>query len=231
MSPTRLELKCPSGWFAAGREVRLAATLLSDSAFKLFVWTCLHAERNSGRLRPVVADLARSLRKTEREIDLCIQELVRTGVCQMHASGSIQIQERFWPYQRNLPEGNTDNAEGYVAAIRRLFLRHGCVSSSFSPADERLAADWRRRGLPLERAERAIDLGVARKYAALLNHGKGSPITTLSYFENLIEEVDRADVSPDYWRHVKHRTEQFQRRWRTLTAAARSLPTQTEETK
>ena len=60
MSPTRLELKCPSGWFAAGREVQLAATLLSDPAFKLFVWTCLHAERNSGRLRLVISDLARS---------------------------------------------------------------------------------------------------------------------------------------------------------------------------
>ncbi len=47
-------------------------------------------------------------------------------------------------------------------AIRRLFLDHGCVASSFSPADERLAVDWCRRGIPLERAERAIDLGVAR---------------------------------------------------------------------
>ena len=201
---------------------------------KLFVWTCLHAERNSGRLRLVVADLARSLQKTEREIDLCIQELVRAGVCRVQASGSsgsIQIQERFWPYQRNLPQGDTDDAEAYVAAIRRVFLRHGCVSSSFSPADERLAADWRHRGIPLERADRAIDLGVARKYAALLNNGKGSPITTLSYFENLIDEVGRADVSPDYWRHVKHRTEQFQRRWRTLTADGRTLPMPTEETK
>lgn len=231
MNPTRLELKCPSGWFAAGREVRLAATLLSDSAFKLFVWTCLHAERNSGQLRLVAADLARSLQKTEREIDLCIQELVRADVCRVHASGSMQIQERFWPYQRIPPKDDTDDAEAYVAAIRRFFLRHGCVSSSFSPADERLAADWRRRGIPLGRAERAIDLGVARKYAALLNNGKGSPITTLSYFENLIVEVDRADVSPDYWRHVKHRTEQFQRRWRTLTANTSSLPTPTEETK
>ncbi len=231
MSPTRMELKCPSGWFAAGREVRFAATLLSDSAFKLFVWTCLHAERNSGRLKLVVADLARSLQKTEQEIDRCIQELVRAGVCRAHASGSIQIQERFWPYQRNPLEGYTDDAEAYVAAIRRLFLHHGCVASSFSPADERLAVDWCRRGIPLERAERAIDLGVARKYAALLNNGKGSPITTLSYFANLIDEVDRANVSPDYWRHVRHRTEQFQRRWRTLTAAARSLPTPTEETK
>lgn len=231
MSPPRLELKCPSGWFAAGREVRLAVTLLSDSAFKLFVWTCLHAERNSGRLRLVVADLAHSLQKTEREIDLCIQELVRAGVCRLHASGSIQIQERFWPYKRNLPAGDTHAAEAYVTAIRQLFLHHGCVSSSFSPADERLAADWCRRGIPLERAERAIYLGVARKYAALLNNGKGSAITALSYFENLLDEVDRANVSPDYWRHLMHRTEQFGRRWRTLTAGVRPLPTPAEETK
>jgi len=231
MTPPRLELKCPSGWFAAGREVRLAATLLSDSAFKLFVWTCLHAERNSGRLRLVVADLARALQKTEREIDLCIQELLRAGVCRSHGAGSIQIQEGFWPYRRNLPEGDSDDAEAYVAAIRRLFLRHGCVSSSFSPADERLAADWCRRAVPLERAERAICLGVARKYTALLNNGKGSPITALSYFENLLDEVDRANVSPDYWRHLMHRTEQFERRWRILKGTARSQSTPTRETK
>jgi hypothetical protein len=61
MRETRLQLKHASGWFAAGCEVRQAATLLSDSAFKLFVWICLHAERNSGRLRLAGADLTRSL--------------------------------------------------------------------------------------------------------------------------------------------------------------------------
>jgi hypothetical protein len=43
----RLQLKRPSGWFAAGQEVQQAATSLSDAAFKLFVWLCLHAERAS----------------------------------------------------------------------------------------------------------------------------------------------------------------------------------------
>src|SRR5262249_23292318 len=140
----------------AGREVRLAATLLSDGAFKLFIWVCLHAERNSGRLRLVVADLARSLQKTEREIESCIYELLRAGVCRLHASGSIHIQERFWPYHRSLHEDASEGADTYIAAIRRLFLRHGCVSGSFSPADERLAASWYRRGVSVERVERAI---------------------------------------------------------------------------
>src|SRR5215472_9980236 len=103
MSQVRLELKYSSGWFAAGREVRLAATLLSDAAFKLFVWVCLHAERNSGRGRFVVTDLARSLQKTEGEIDRCVQEMVHRGVCRLHASGAIEIQEPFWPYKRNPP--------------------------------------------------------------------------------------------------------------------------------
>jgi len=231
MSPARLELKSPSGWFAAGREVRLAATFLPDSSFKLFVWTCLHAERNSGRLRLVVADLARSLPKTENEIGRCIQQLVAAGVWRFHAPDSIEIQERFWPYQRQSPEVRTSNLEAYVAAIRRLFLRHACVSSSFSPADERVAAGWGRRGVSCEVAERAIYLGVARKYAALINNGRGSPITALSYFENLIDEVGRAEVSPSYWQHVMRRTEQFERRWRTLNSPARPQSAPRRETK
>ena len=61
MRASRLELKRASGWFAAGAEVLQAATLLSDPAFKLFVWICLHAERNSGRLHFELTDLARAL--------------------------------------------------------------------------------------------------------------------------------------------------------------------------
>lgn len=231
MSPTRLELKSPSGWFAAGREVRLAATLLSDSSFKLFVWACLQAERSSGRLRLVVADLARSLHKTEDEIGLCIRQLVAAGVWRFHAPGCVEIQERFWPYQRHLPEARTDEVEAYVAAIRRLFLRHACVSSSFSSADERLAADWRRRGVSFELAERAIYLGVVRKYAALINNGKGTPITALSYFENLIDEVGCANVSTNYWQHVMRRTEQFEQRWQTLYPSSRPQSRPRRETK
>jgi hypothetical protein len=37
------KLKTSTGWFAAGAEVQRAATLLSDGAFKPFVWLCLHA--------------------------------------------------------------------------------------------------------------------------------------------------------------------------------------------
>jgi hypothetical protein len=231
MSPARLELKCPSGWFAAGREVRLAATLLSDSAFKLFVWVCLHAERNSGRLRLVVADLTRSLQKTERDIELNMHELVRAGVCRLTAPDSIEIQDRFWPYQRTVPPTKAGDSEAYVAAVRRIFLCDGCVSSSFSLADERLAAGWHHRGVSLERVERAISLGVARKYIALINHGTGTPITTLQYFLHLLDEVDEANVSPDYWRYITSRVRDFERRWRNLRVSSHPESTKAGETK
>ena len=176
----------------------------------------------------MINELARSLQKTEREIHRCIQELLTAGVCRRNAPDCIEIQERFWPYRRDLTHAETADSEAYVAGVRRLFLSHGCVSSSFSPADERLALSWCRRGVSLERAEHAIYLGVARKYAALLNNGKGSPITALSYFEHLIAEVAHAGVSPSYWQHVKDRTEQFERRWQT---AARPKSAPPEETK
>ena len=48
MSTPRLILKQPTGWFAAGREFTQAITLLSDGAFKLYVYACLHAGRHTG---------------------------------------------------------------------------------------------------------------------------------------------------------------------------------------
>ena len=112
--------RCPSGWFAAGREeVRFAATLLSDSAFKLFVWTCLHAERNSGPTSEAgsSADLARSLQKTEQEIDRCIQELVRAGVCcELMRRGPSRSRNDFGPTNGTRSKATPMTLEAYVAA-------------------------------------------------------------------------------------------------------------------
>src|SRR5690349_14490199 len=45
-----LRLKKSSGWFAAGQEVAKALEILSDAAFKLYVYVCLRAERRSARI-------------------------------------------------------------------------------------------------------------------------------------------------------------------------------------
>jgi hypothetical protein len=217
----RLQLKRPNGWFAAGQEVQRAATSLSDAAFKVFIWLCLHAERASGRLLLTATALAEALCKSEVEITRCLEELVRAGACRWFEDGGIEIQDRFWPYERGASQQDSSGAEAYVAAIKRMFLSQACVRSSFTPADEELARAWRRRGVTLEGAERAILLGVVRKYVTLINNGAGTPITTLHYFKELIDEARQPEVSATYWHYLWHKLPSLELRWQNLRAQQR----------
>jgi hypothetical protein len=214
--PARLQLKRPNGWFAAGSEVQRAATALSDASFKVFLWLCLHAERASGRLLVTTTALAQPLRKSETEIIQCLEELLQAGVCHRSQDGGLEIQDRFWPYERAPTRQDSNDAAAYVATIQRLFLSHACVRSSFSPADEELARAWHRRGIPPEDVERALLLGAVRKYVALLNRGAGTLITTLHYFTELTEETSRSEVSPAYWNYLRHKLVSLELRWRKL---------------
>jgi hypothetical protein len=214
MNPSCMQLKAPSGWFAAGAEVQRAAMLLSDGAFKLFVWLCLHAERDRGSLHVTACDLATAIRKNEDDIRICLVELVQADVCYFGSADLIVIHDSFWPYTRTTqPTYAHQQAERYVAAVKRIFLSRRCVSGAFTPADNRIAMDWHRSGIPLERAERAILLGCLRKYVTLINHGSGTPITTLGYFRSLIDEVAHIKASPDYWDYVSLRLSELERRW------------------
>ena len=225
MNHSPLALKRPAGFFAAGREVDEALTLLSDGAFKLFVYLCLHAERGSGRLRFRLADLARRLSKSPRSITSYLAELQRQDVCTVQAAvnqhhvGVIEIRDRFWPYHKQADGTARDAQTGYVDRVRMLFLSRACVAGGFSAADERLAAEWRERDVPLEQVESAYLLGCARKYVTLLNR-PGSPlISSLRYFIPLLEEVSELPDSPGYWQHLNRQIEQLERRWRNRTDA------------
>jgi hypothetical protein len=231
MSGPGAQLKNASGWFAAGVEVQRAATLLSDAAFKLFVWVCLHADRHSGILPAAPNDLARALGKTGDEVHSCLEELVRAGVCRTCEPGEVEIRDPFWPYERTVPATQANAPDAYVATVRQIFLRQGCVRSSFTPADGRLAAEWNSKGVPMERVERAILLGTLRKYVTLINHGGGTPITTLHYFRHLVDEVEQIQISPDYWRYVAFRVADFERRWRAITPRSDRQTDQLEDTK
>ena len=48
----KLRLKKPNGWFPAGEGFLEAITILSDGAFKLFVFLCLHADRRTAMYSP-----------------------------------------------------------------------------------------------------------------------------------------------------------------------------------
>jgi hypothetical protein len=215
MSRSGVKLKASSGWYAAGVEMQRAATLLSDNAFKVYVWLCLHAERDRGCLQLSPEDLAADLHKTRDEIRACLLELDRAGVCRGGPTNLVRISDSFWPYTRTEQSMRAGHqAELYVGEVKRLFLAHACVSTAYTPADGRIAAEWYRTGVSLQAVERSIQLGCLRKYATLINHGSGTPITTLGYFRSLVEEVTNSNASAEYWQYVRMRLADLERRWR-----------------
>jgi len=208
---SRLQLKQPTGWFAAGQEVECALTLLSDATFKLFVWLCLHAERSRGALSITPPELAKLLGKTESDIHLALEELQRQGVGVL-GDGIIQISPRFWPYQRDSDPATSDESRPYVEQVKRFFLQRRCVQSSFTAADEKLARSLYGRGVSLIQVERAILLGALRKYATILHNGRGTPITSLYYFTQLFDEVQQ-EISTQYWRYVADKVKTLEQNW------------------
>jgi hypothetical protein len=221
MKSASLRLKHLSGWFAAGREVAEALTLLSDAGFKLFVWLCLHADRSRGALRVESQEMARVLGKTEAEIATLLEDLFQKEICH-GADGWIVVADRFWPYQRLATAPPVAGAEPYVARVKQLMLQRACIRTSFTAADQKLALQLHQDKVPIERVERAIHLGCLRKYVALLNHQGGTLITSLHYFTLLFEEVEKLDISQGYWRYTAFNVEKLERQWR-LTRPASSL--------
>jgi hypothetical protein len=65
---------------------------------------------------------------------------------------------------------------------------------------------------PSQSVEHAILPGSLRKYVALINNGRGTPITSLRYFAALFDEV-KQDISPGYWVHVERRVRDAERQW------------------
>jgi hypothetical protein len=209
---SRFHIKQPTGWFAAGREVELALTLLSDATFKLFVWLCLHAERSSGIICASPATLAIALDKAECDIKVALEELLRQSVCKINSAGEIEIADRFWPYQRTRRSNTCADLETYIAQVKKSFLERRCVRSAFTSADEKLATQLHQSGVTLVEVQRAILLGSLRKYAALINNRRGTPITSLHYFTGLVDET-RREVSTDYWSYVAQKITALEQSW------------------
>jgi hypothetical protein len=208
----QLRLKQPSGWFAAGHEVDDALGLLSEGAFRLFMWLCLHADRRRCSIRASTAGLARTLGRGKEQIAAALDELVQKRVCILYIDGVIEITDRFWPYQRTCGSAPVTDQAAYVCEVKRMFLERRCVRSIFTAADEQLAAELHRMSVPIVDVERAILLGCLRKYAALINKGGGTPITSLHYFRNLLNEAGQK-ISPDYWSYVAQKIQMFERHW------------------
>lgn len=218
MSPSRLKLKQPTGWFAAGREFHQAMRLLSDATFKLYVWLCLNADRRTGRIVVELDKLAAVLGAEHRWVEGGITELCQRGVCRIGAQ-QLEIEDRFWPYQKQAPSAGTLPQADYVRSVQALFLQPACVRSSFTAADERIAVELHRRGIGLETVRNAIWLGCARRYATMLNGQTALPITSLRYFALIVDEVTQPGVPASYWEYVRRKVDQLERQWLRQPAA------------
>jgi hypothetical protein len=237
MNESRLTLKHPSVFFAAGCEMRDALTLLSDGAFKIYVYVCLHADRRTAQLRFRMAELAQATGHSTRSLTTYLDELRRTEVAlvfraaNQHELGRMEICDGFWPYVKPVATSQQDPEQAlYVARVRSLFLEPACVTSVFSAADEKLAAEWYRAGVPLDQVQRAILMGCARKYVALFNNAGGSRITSLQYFAGIVQEIATLDMPLDYWRYLATRMRKMESQWRAQANFAPPTPAPNTET-
>ena len=224
MSAPRLILKHPTGWFAAGREFAHAMALVSDGAFKLYVHLCLAANRHTGCLVTSSDELARAVKQSPERVATALVELEDRGVCAVAGNGNanlaLEISDRFWPYQKQpSPVGKSGAEAEFVEKVRALFLAPACFQASFSAADEKIAVQLHRRGVHLEQMTRAILLGSARKYVAMINAGVRAPITSLQYFADVIDEVIRSPIPESYWEPLRARVTRMEKQWLQAHAA------------
>ena len=141
-------------------------------AFKLFVYLCLKADRSTGELTVSPTPVGSGL--TQGSLFTYLGELQSRGLLQLslarnqHERTHIQISEPFWPYRRSLVQEPEAAESQYLDQVARLLLEAPGVQCSFSP---RPIGSWP------------------------LNGHTGGPITSLNYFEPLIQEVRQQPVS------------------------------------
>lgn len=240
MSSSPLTLKNPRGWFAAGVEIEKALTILSDGAFKLFVYLCMNARRDTGVLEISQTELARNLKKGQQTLRRYFDEMRAAGICQSRFShsplgrGMIEISESYWPYSAKADEAAPDAASTYVVEIKKMLLARACVQTSLSTADEILAREWFEHGITLERIERAILMGCSRKYVSWRNNQTRTPIGSLRYFEPILSELKDQKIDPEYWGYVRHRMDRMEKLWKenySKTASSVDEPEATAKNK
>src|ERR1700722_12401421 len=86
-------------------------------------------------------------------------------------------------------------------------------------ADEKIATGLHRRGVSLEQITRAILLGCARKYVSMLNAGSRTPITSLEYFADVVDEVRESGTPESYWEPLRAKVTRMEQQWLQAHAA------------
>ena len=221
MKRERLMLKRPTGWFAAGPEFVEALELLSEGAFKLYVYACLQADRHTGRIVLEHARMSRILRQCPDRIVRHLNELSKCHVFHIEPGVNggevalVEIRDRFWPYRKQPAVIKPGSDEAcFIGKVRDLFLAPACVRAVFTAADEAIASSLYDRGVSVEQMRRAVLLGCARKYASMINGQTRMRISSLQYFVPLVDEVTASAIPESYWEPLRRKVEQMEHRWR-----------------
>jgi len=214
----QLTLKEPKGWFAAGASFRLALTLVSDGAFKLFALICVDANRKTGRFEATQKELAAALGKSKRIIGRYVAELETTGICHVrparnqHARTAFEVTEGFWPYHRIPGVSEPSDAQEYIDSVRGCYLSLG-LTGDFAEADRLLARKLYDCRTPLGIVRGALLLGSCRKWLPRLNGQSVEPIASLYYFLPVIAEVQREPLPRGYSNYLQHKLDSFAAAW------------------
>lgn len=210
-------LKKATGWFPAGDGFLKAITVLPDGPFKLFVFLCLNADRQTASCQSSYQRLAAGICKSRHTVEAYLAELRAKGLCTVvgsripYVGSTIRITEEYWPFVTAENGSGPDGGESYVDSVRKLFTALGCTTGRFGTAEERLAGDFERKGIPLEVIEDAMMVGACRKYVSWLNSGPSAPIASLHYFEMIIEEVQERPFPPGYREYMRQQVEKLAR--------------------
>jgi hypothetical protein len=213
----KLRLKKNKGWFPAGESFLTAMGVLSDHTFKLFVFVCLNADRETATYTASSTRLTAVLGKFRAEVERYIAELQNKNVCLVnripYGPITFQVMDAYWPYECGSSPVIQTNDGPYVDAVRNLFLGLGCTSGRFGPPQVNQARDIEKRGISLEELQDAMIVGACRKYVSWLSNGPSDPISSLHYFESLIEEIRERPFPPGYRDHLRIEVKKLADQW------------------
>jgi hypothetical protein len=227
----QLRLKKTTDWFAAGEGFLKAMGLLSDGAFKLFVFVSLKADRHTATYRASSVQLAHALRKPRVMIESCLAELKAKGICSIVPLNGLdlecvfRIEDAFWPYYGPSHVSTHQCTTEYVAVIREQFLALGCTSGRFGTSEEAQAKNLETRGIPLEVVRDAMIMGACRKYVSWLNNGYSEPISSIAYFESVITELLRCPPPANYREYLPFELKRLTNHWsRSVQTQLKQIP-------
>jgi len=213
----KLQLKKATGWFPAGDGFLKAMTVLGDGPFKLFVFLCLIADRQTATCQSSYQRLAAGIGKSRHTVEVYVAELKAKGLCTVvtspvpYVGSTIRIAQEYWPFVTAGDDPGPDKSQSYVDSVRELFMTLSCTSGRFGPAEERLAEDFEQKGIPLSVIEDAMMVGACRKYVSWLNNGPSAPIASLHYFDAIIEELLERPFPPGYREYMRLQVEKLTR--------------------